>query len=108
MALSVSVPGAYFNESELRASVWITLRGCVLVYTVYLGFRFIQIFQIFTQGRNDRFITVGILSEDILDDDNGLLHHVIDLGLNQIQQHIDATFRRTVWNRGEKVYERVC
>lgn len=28
--------------------------------------------------------------EDVLDHDDGLLHHVVDLGLDQLQQHIDA------------------
>ena len=59
--------------------------GCV-----YLGFRLIKILQIFTQGCNDRLIAIRILSKDVLDDDDGLLHHVIDLGLHQIKE--DASF----------------
>lgn len=28
--------------------------------------------------------------EDVLDDDDALLHHVVHLGLDQLQQHVDA------------------
>lgn len=37
---------------------------------------------------------VGVLAEDVLDDDDGLLHHVVDLGLDEVQQGADAALRR--------------
>lgn len=33
---------------------------------------------------------VWVLAEDVLDDDNGLLHHIVDLGLDEIQQSTDT------------------
>lgn len=33
---------------------------------------------------------VWVLAEDVLDDDNGLLHHVVDLGLDEVQQCADT------------------
>lgn len=35
-------------------------------------------------------VLVGVFAEDVLDDNYGLLHHIIDLGLYEIQQCADA------------------
>ena len=35
-----------------------------------------------------------IISEPNLDDDDGLLHDVVDLGLDEVEQRADAAFRR--------------
>lgn len=37
-------------------------------------------------------LLVWVLAEDVLDDHNGLLHHIVDLGLNEVQQCADTTF----------------
>lgn len=42
-------------------------------------------------GRED--VPVGVSTEDVLDDNNRLLHHVVDFGLDQLKQHVDAAFR---------------
>lgn len=36
-------------------------------------------------------VLVGVLAEDVPDDYNGLLNHVVDLGLDQVQQGADTT-----------------
>lgn len=51
--------------------------------------------------------------EDVLDDDDALLHHVVHLGLDQLQQHVDAAAgcaRRSVrlWVAGAYVACNVC
>lgn len=43
---------------------------------------------------------VGVLAEDVLDDDDGLLHHVVDLGLDEVQQGADAALRRLLGGGG--------
>jgi hypothetical protein len=48
--------------------------------------RLIQGVEILAQSCDDTFILVGVLPEDVLDDHNCLLHNIIDLGLNQIEQ----------------------
>lgn len=37
-----------------------------------------------------RYILVGVLAEDVPDDHNSLLNHVVDLGLDQVQQGADT------------------
>lgn len=39
-------------------------------------------------------VLVGVLAEDVPDDHNGLLHHVVDLCLDQVQQSADTTLGR--------------
>ena len=41
---------------------------------------------VLTQSGNNGLIIVGILSEDVFDDHHCLLHHIVGLGLNEIQQ----------------------
>lgn len=36
-------------------------------------------------------VLVGVLAEDVPDDHNGLLHHIVDFGLDQVQQSTDTT-----------------
>lgn len=38
-----------------------------------------------------RNLLIGVLAEDVLDDHNGFLHHIIDLGLNEVKQCADTT-----------------
>mmetsp|Transcript_12057 Transcript_12057/g.38535 ORF Transcript_12057/g.38535 Transcript_12057/m.38535 type:complete len:250 (-) Transcript_12057:738-1487(-) len=56
----------------------------------------VQRVQVLAQGGNDGLIAVGVLAEDVLDHDHSLLHHVVDLGVDQLQQHIDAALRCTL------------
>ena len=35
-------------------------------------------------------LPVRVSSEDVLDDNDSLLNHIVDLGLDELQQHIDA------------------
>ena len=44
-------------------------------------------------------VLVGILAEDVPNDHDGLLHHVVDLGLDEVQQRAHAALRRLL--RGE-------
>lgn len=41
-----------------------------------------------------RHALVGVLAEDVLDDDDGLLHHVVDFGLDEVEQGADAALGR--------------
>ena len=49
------------------------------------------IFRSLFSGAGD--LLVGVLAEDVLDDDDGLLDHVVDLGLDEVQQRADAALR---------------
>ena len=40
-------------------------------------------------SRRDKL--VGVAPEDVLDDDDGLLHDVVELRLDQLQQHLRTT-----------------
>ena len=42
------------------------------------------------KGRED--VPVGVSTKDVLDDNDGLLYYVVNFGLNQLQQHVDAAF----------------
>lgn len=33
---------------------------------------------------------VGVLAEDVLDDNDGLLHHIVDFGLDEVEQGADT------------------
>ena len=39
------------------------------------------------------FVFVGIFSEDVFDDDDGLLHDVVDFGLDQLNQRLHTLLR---------------
>mmetsp|Transcript_15997 Transcript_15997/g.41525 ORF Transcript_15997/g.41525 Transcript_15997/m.41525 type:complete len:1014 (+) Transcript_15997:689-3730(+) len=58
-----------------------------------LGFGLIQGVQVLAQCADDRLVLVGVPAEDVLDHDDGLLDDVVDLGLDQLQQDIDAALR---------------
>mmetsp|Transcript_27540 Transcript_27540/g.42340 ORF Transcript_27540/g.42340 Transcript_27540/m.42340 type:complete len:304 (+) Transcript_27540:996-1907(+) len=57
--------------------------------------RFVKGVKVVTQRRNDTFVTVWIASEDVLDDNDGFLYHIVNLGLDQFQQNPDATLSCT-------------
>mmetsp|Transcript_34025 Transcript_34025/g.78514 ORF Transcript_34025/g.78514 Transcript_34025/m.78514 type:complete len:352 (+) Transcript_34025:1119-2174(+) len=61
-----------------------------------LGLGFVQSLQIFAEGGDDALVAVGIPAEDVFDDDDGFLHHVIDLGLYEFQEYADAAFGRSL------------
>ena len=42
--------------------------------------------EILAERGDDRLVLVGVLPEDVLDDDHELLDDVVDLGLDQVQQ----------------------
>ena len=48
--------------------------------------RLVQRVQILAQRRDDVLVAVGVLAEDVLDDDDGLLDHVVDLRLDQLDK----------------------
>ena len=39
---------------------------------------------------------VHVLPEDVLNDHDGLLHHVVHLGLDQVEQRVDAALGRAL------------
>ena len=58
---------------------------------------------VFTQSH----VLVGILAEDVPNDHDGLLNHIVDLGLDEVQQRADAALRgllrgeHSVWREEE-------
>ena len=61
-----------------------------------LRLRLVQRVQGVAQNADDGLVPVGVLAEDVLDDHHRLLHHVVDLGLDELQQHLDAPLRGTL------------
>lgn len=51
-----------------------------------------------TQG----YVLVGIFAEDVLDDHNGLLHHIVDLCLDKVQQCADAALCRLLTEKKKR------
>lgn len=49
-------------------------------------------------------VLVGVLAEDVLDDHDGFLHHIVDLGLDEIQQRAHTALCRLLW--GEEMWAR--
>lgn len=45
---------------------------------------------------------VGVFAEDVPDDHNGLLHNVIDLSLDEVQQSANTALRRLLYTQTEK------
>ena len=45
--------------------------------------------EVLAQRANDA-LAAGELAEDVLDHDDRLLHDVVDLGLDELEQHVDA------------------
>ena len=56
-------------------------------------------------GRSSGHALVGVLAEDVLDDHDGLLNHVVDLGLDEVEQRAHAALggllcrERRAWAR---------
>ena len=50
----------------------------------------VQGVKVLAQRSDDRLVAIRELPEDVLDDDHSLLHHVVDLGLDELEQHVDA------------------
>mmetsp|Transcript_12023 Transcript_12023/g.35567 ORF Transcript_12023/g.35567 Transcript_12023/m.35567 type:complete len:610 (-) Transcript_12023:1065-2894(-) len=46
--------------------------------------------EVLAERADDGLVPVGELAEDVLDDDDRLLHHVVDLRLDELEQHVDA------------------
>ena len=42
--------------------------------------------QVLTQSVDDELVLVEALPEDVLDDHDGLLHHIVDLGSDEVEQ----------------------
>lgn len=42
-------------------------------------------------------ILVRVLAEDVLDDHNGFLDHVVDLGLDEVEQRAHTALCRLLW-----------
>lgn len=40
---------------------------------------------------------VGVLAEDVPDDNNGLLDDIVDLGLNEVKQGAHTALGRLLW-----------
>lgn len=51
-------------------------------------------------GRGGHLL-VGVLAEDVLDDHDGFLNHVVDLGLDEIKQRAHTALCRLLW--GEEI-----
>ncbi|KAE8226773.1 hypothetical protein CF319_g685 [Tilletia indica] len=50
--------------------------------------------QILAERRDDAFVLVRIFAEDVLDHDDGLLHDIADLRLDESEESSEAAFRR--------------
>eukprot|EP01137_Pigoraptor_chileana_P028939 Opistho-2@13440 len=56
-----------------------------------LGLGLVQSVEVFAESSNDRLVAVGVLAENVLDHDNGLLHNIVDLRLDELEERLDAT-----------------
>ena len=66
----------------------------LLLYHGRLGLGLIEVLEVLAERGDDGLVAVGVLAENILDDHHSLLHHVIYLCLDQLQQHGNASLRR--------------
>mmetsp|Transcript_25595 Transcript_25595/g.55373 ORF Transcript_25595/g.55373 Transcript_25595/m.55373 type:complete len:327 (+) Transcript_25595:1175-2155(+) len=83
-------------QERLQKLVGVVDAVCVLPddpHHTRLGLGLVQVLQVLAQGADHRLVAVGVLSEDVLDHHHRLLHHIGHLGLDQIQQHVDAALR---------------
>mmetsp|Transcript_10469 Transcript_10469/g.36831 ORF Transcript_10469/g.36831 Transcript_10469/m.36831 type:complete len:710 (+) Transcript_10469:291-2420(+) len=55
-----------------------------------LGLRLVQFLQVVAERFEHLLVPRRVLAEDVLDDDTGLLHDVVHLRLDQLQQHGDG------------------
>lgn len=51
-------------------------------------------------------LLVGIFAEYVFDDHNGLLNHVVDLGLDQVEQGADTALRWLLEEEGESIWKK--
>ena len=58
-------------------------------------------------GRGGSHVLVGVLAEDVLDDHDGFLDHVVDLGLDEIEQRAHAALGRLLCGK-RRVWARPC
>jgi hypothetical protein len=61
-----------------------------------LGLRLIERLQVLAECSDDTLIFVGVATEDILDNNNGLLDDVVDLGLDQVKKDVYALLSGTL------------
>lgn len=47
-------------------------------------------------------VLVGIFAEDVPDDHDGLLHHIVDLGLDEVQQGAHTALSRLLRRRQQE------
>mmetsp|Transcript_41246 Transcript_41246/g.129581 ORF Transcript_41246/g.129581 Transcript_41246/m.129581 type:complete len:361 (+) Transcript_41246:469-1551(+) len=57
-----------------------------------LGLRVVQRVQVLTESANDALVLVGVLAKDVSDHNDRFLYHVVHFGLNQSDEHVDASF----------------
>ena len=51
-----------------------------------LGFWFVEKVQVFTKGGNDPFVLAWVSTENILGDNDRLLNHISNFGLDELQE----------------------
>mmetsp|Transcript_26828 Transcript_26828/g.56647 ORF Transcript_26828/g.56647 Transcript_26828/m.56647 type:complete len:480 (+) Transcript_26828:733-2172(+) len=61
-----------------------------------LGLGFVEGVKVVAEGGNDGLVSVGITTEDVLDDNDTLLDDIVDLGLDKFQEDADATLGRAL------------
>lgn len=47
-------------------------------------------------------LLVGVFAEDVPDDHDGLLHHIVDLGLDEVQQGAHTALSRLLTERQQE------
>jgi hypothetical protein len=50
-------------------------------------------------ARKSGHLLVGVLAEDVLNDHNGFLNHIVDLGLDEIKQCAHTALCRLLWEK---------
>ena len=61
-----------------------------------LGLGLVESVKVVAQGGDDALIPVGVTAENVLDDDDGLLHDVVDFGLDELKENPDAALGRSL------------
>ena len=54
------------------------------------GFGFVEIVNLTDDSRDDAFVLIWVLSEDILDDTGGFLHDIWDASVDKFEKGVDA------------------
>ena len=65
----------------------------MIVKRVPPGFWFVERVEVLTQRGDDALVLVGILAEDVLDDDDRFLYDIVDLRLDEVKQGAHTTLR---------------